>query len=199
MANPSKDSPEILYISTASEAKNFRTTPNFSREKHRNASCLRKYSFKMYQHNWDFGGFMWVFFFAHFLTQFTQPLLIHFFHQRPGHNCLVTRWLPPNERYHILQASVNAMSCWKRNGGFIGVVVIASTGTVCVNLLCQPICPLGWRKVRVPLVWYKKSSWEISYTPENQLIAMDNCPLRQNRSSSYSKNGGFSVNHLFWS
>ena len=27
-----------------------------------------------------------------------------------GHNCLVTRWLPPNERYHILQASVNAMS-----------------------------------------------------------------------------------------
>lgn len=27
-----------------------------------------------------------------------------------SHNCLVTRWLPPNERYHILQASVNAMS-----------------------------------------------------------------------------------------
>eukprot|EP00438_Fugacium_kawagutii_P009432 Skav202043 [mRNA] locus=scaffold1138:335420:347103:- [translate_table: standard] len=25
------------------------------------------------------------------------------------HNCLVTRWLPANERYHILQASVNAM------------------------------------------------------------------------------------------
>ena len=29
---------------------------------------------------------------------------------RAGHNCLVTRWLPANERYHILQASVNAMS-----------------------------------------------------------------------------------------
>ena len=27
-----------------------------------------------------------------------------------SHNCLVTRWLPANERYHILQASVNAMS-----------------------------------------------------------------------------------------
>lgn len=30
-------------------------------------------------------------------------------HER-SHNCLVTRWLPANERYHILQASVNAMS-----------------------------------------------------------------------------------------
>ncbi|CAE7250825.1 Catsper1 [Symbiodinium sp. CCMP2456] len=27
-----------------------------------------------------------------------------------SHNCLVARWLPPDERYHILQASINAMS-----------------------------------------------------------------------------------------
>ncbi|CAE7298994.1 Catsper1 [Symbiodinium natans] len=27
-----------------------------------------------------------------------------------SHNCLVTRWVPPDERYHILQASINAMS-----------------------------------------------------------------------------------------
>jgi len=27
-----------------------------------------------------------------------------------SHNCLVARWLPPDERYHILQASINSMS-----------------------------------------------------------------------------------------